>query len=164
MSGPLGTLGQHDILSDAGRLRTLLATSRVRVYNNANISIPNATWTTLTFNSERWDTNGMHSTASNTDRLTCIVPGLYPIVGQVAFDGNATGLRMLRILLNGSTQIAAYSQRFNSAWTCFLDISTQYQFSVAQYVILQVYQNSGGALNILYSAETSPEFMMARIG
>src|SRR5512139_390154 len=52
-------------------------TNSVRVNNSANISINSATDTVLTFDTEDVDSNGMHSTVSNTSRLTAIVAGTY---------------------------------------------------------------------------------------
>ena len=45
------------------------------VYNNANISIATGTNTALTFNSERYDNAAMHSTSSNTQRITAPTGG-----------------------------------------------------------------------------------------
>ena len=47
-----------------------------RAYNDANISIANVTSTPLTFNSERWDTDTIHSTVTATGRLTAVKSGL----------------------------------------------------------------------------------------
>lgn len=163
MTRPLGALGQADIYSDAAKLRTLLAACRVRVYNNANILIANDAWTTLTFNSERWDVGAMHSTVANTDRLTCTVPGLYDIKGQVEFAAGGN-YRMMRILLNGATTLVVNSNLYVTTWAHQFTVSTPYELQANDYVTLQVYQNSGGNLNVNYQAQYSPEFMMARIG
>lgn len=56
-----------------------------RVYNNANISIPNATYTALQFNSEDFDTDNMHDNTTNNTRLTCKTAGIYLITGSVSF-------------------------------------------------------------------------------
>src|SRR5512139_267514 len=77
-----------------------------RVYNNAAINIANDTVTALTFNSERFDTNGIHSTALNTGRLTCQTAGTYVITAHAAFAANATNRRQITIRLNGATIIA----------------------------------------------------------
>jgi hypothetical protein len=84
------------------------ALSGCRVYNSANQSIPNDADTALTFDSERFDTNAFHSTATNTSRIT--IPGMYLVFGGIEFAASATGLRYLYFRLNGSDNIAAYTQ------------------------------------------------------
>ena len=70
-----------------------------RVYNNANISIPDSTVTALTFNSERWDTDSIHSTVSNTSRLTAQTASKYDIKGNIKWASNSTGTRLIIINL-----------------------------------------------------------------
>ena len=45
----------------------------------------------------------MHSTVSNTGRITATTAGKYLIGGHIEFAANATGLRELYIRLNGTT-------------------------------------------------------------
>lgn len=137
--------------------------SGARVYNNASISVANATLTALTFNNERYDTDTYHSTSSNTSRLTAPAPGLYRISGVVRFAANATGDRRVAIQLNGST-IIAYNivNAVSGGGVTILTISTDYQLTTSDYVELMAYQASGGALNVDTSINYSPEFMIAR--
>lgn len=135
-----------------------------RVYNNANISVGDAAWTSLTFNTERFDTDAMHSTSVNTGRLTCVHAGVYLITGNVTFATNATGTRGISIYLNGTTYIAMLrGLAGSSSLMTHLSIATIYELAVNEYVELQVYQSSGGALNATYTANQSPEFAMARL-
>jgi hypothetical protein len=77
-----------------------------RVYNSTNFNVAGSTDTNVTFDSERYDDGGMHSTATNTDRLT--VPsggdGIYIVFGTVIFGAfsDAT-LRRCRLTVNGTT-------------------------------------------------------------
>lgn len=130
-----------------------------RVYNSANISISNATNTALTFNSERWDTDTMHSTSTNTGRLTFTTAGKYLITAHVRFAANATGMRNVTVRANGST-ILASNQRDASAgsWETDFSFSTLYAFNAADYVELLVYQDSTAALDVTVTANYSPEF------
>lgn len=135
----------------------------VRVYNDANISIPNATETTLTFNSQRYDTDTIHDLVTNPSRLTCKTAGKYFIAALTSFAANATGRRWLRLKLNGTTDIDYRNFDATAAGDAAIGASTFYNLAVDDYVEVVVYQNSGGALNVLSVAEVSPEFMMARI-
>jgi len=131
-----------------------------RVYNNAVIAVANNSNVTLTFNKERWDTDTIHDTSTNTGRLTCKTAGIYHIYGSVQFEANATGNRYLIIRLNGSTVIASLGHTEVAAAVEDMSISTEYSLAVNDYVELVVYQNSGGALKVNAAANYSPEFGM----
>lgn len=132
-----------------------------RVYNSANESINNATDTALTFNSERFDTDTIHSTVSNTSRLTATTAGKYLIFGHAQFAPNATGTRKVFIRLNGTTNLGTIEVPNNGgAANVELPITTIYQLAATDYVELVVFQNSGGALNVNAGASQSPEFGM----
>ncbi len=135
-----------------------------RAYHDTNQSISDSTWTTLAFNSERWDTDAIHDNSTNNSRLTCKTAGKYLIIFSAEFQANATGRRLLRVVLNGSTQIVFITAGLNSSNESQLTLATIYDLSVNDYVEAQVFQDSGGALNINSTAQTSPEFMMQRIG
>ena len=147
----------------SANLNFLHTPPEVRVYNDANISIPNATYTVLTFNTERYDSDNIHNLASATDRLTCNTVGKYLIWGHVFFGSNATGIRQLLIKLNGSTYIMRSPHSIDNTGSYCLAMTVA-ELSVDDYVELLVYQNSGGALLVNYSTLVSPEFGMQRIG
>jgi hypothetical protein len=133
-----------------------------RVYNNANISINDSTSTVLTFNSERWDNNEMHNDADTT-KLRCRETGLYSIILNISFASNATGRRNVWIELNGSDIIASVEVEPSQSDTTRIIVSTQYRLEKGDYLKAKAYQSSGGALNVLYTGNYSPEFMMTKI-
>lgn len=138
-----------------------LATNRphARVYNSGAISAANNAFTTLTFDSERQDVGGLHSTSSNTGRFTIVDPGFYFIGATFQFTGNGTGFRFGRLLLNGATSIcSAPGDPVNGVLAGYVNISTCYQLVATDYVEVQGWQNSGGALNVVAQANESPEF------
>lgn len=135
-----------------------------RVYNDAAISLSNDTNTALTFNTERFDNDTNHSTASNTGRLTATTAGKYIITGHVIFDSNATGRRSVDIRLNGSTQIATINYDIDSAISHAMSIATIYDMAATDYVELMAYQNSTGSLNVNATLNASPEFSMIYLG
>lgn len=128
-----------------------------RVYNNANISIPDATSTALTFNSERYDNGAIHSTSVNTERLTCVAPGKYTVTGNIEFEAT-TSTPIVRIRLNGATIIASNSGGI------LLSVSTDIDLVAGDYVELLVQHTSGGAKNIVASGSILPGFMMHQSG
>src|SRR3990167_2096989 len=88
---------------DAKEGHTHAAVARVSVYNSAAIShTTSGTFQGLTFDSEYFDTHAMHSSASNTGRLTCTIPGTYIAIGSFNWAAASGGRRMGEIRLNGS--------------------------------------------------------------
>lgn len=138
----------------------------VRVFNSANLTIDTGSWTTLTFDSESYDLNGMHSTSSNTSRLTAQRAGVYSIFGSIRFATSSSGtLRGVRIVVNGSVIIALDLRPPNgAASTVNITIASCYKLAVNDYVELQVYQDTGGNLNVERASAYSPEFGMQQVG
>ena len=146
------TLGRLEIVTQ----RPVVA---ARVYNNANISVPDSTWTALNFNSEVFDTDGMHSSVTNTDRLTVVTPGTYLIGGQLAFAANGAGIRGIEIFLNGATVIGEVNDIPVGTGNWRMAIApTLYQLIAGDYLQLRAYQTSGGDLYVNYYAAYSPVF------
>ena len=105
-----------------------------RVYNSAAQSITTSSATALTFDTERYDTDTIHSTSVNTSRLTCITAGIYIISGQMEFASNTVGLREVFIQLNGTTRIPEGCQPAVVGWHpsgmhYFLLLSRWYRFA-----------------------------------
>lgn len=144
----------------------MLGRVAARAYNSANISVANGTVTSLNLNSERFDSDDFHSTSSNTSRLT--IPsglgGFYTISASIAWATNSTGERMLGILHNGTTYIARAQQATGSTNDLRQNVSTIYNLTAGDYVEISVWQNSGGALNVLSVGNDSPELSIIRVG
>lgn len=153
-----GPLGQYFVSLD-----TTPVAIGARVYNSAAISIPNSAFTALTFDSERYDTDGLHDTSTNTSRLTCTRGGIYLITAHVVFAANTAGVRYVNIRLNGTTDIASHGGSASNAFETAYSVSTIYQLAVGDYVEVRVFQSSGGALNVNSSGNTSPELAMHRL-
>ena len=147
-------------------LNFLYGAPACRVYNSANESILDSTATALTFNSERFDNDTMHSTSSNTERVTATTAGRYLFIGNSAFAANATGTRLSQITHSvGPTDIAReWLPITGAASTTVLNVATIQAMAAAEYMTLQAWQTSGGALNVLSSANYSPEFMAHWMG
>lgn len=145
--------------------QTVPSVPACRAYHNASQSVANNTLTALALNQERYDTDEIHDPAANNSRLVCKTAGLYAVIGHAVFAAHATGYRQLSIRLNGATYISPQNNlSVGGADATNLTAQTQYFLNVNDYVELIAYQTSGGALNVLASANQSPEFMMARIG
>lgn len=131
-----------------------------RVYNSANISLTNSTVTALTFDSERYDVGGCHSTSVNTGRIT--VPsgagGKWEFKAHVEFASNSSGYRYIGIRVNGGTVVAYTSAAAVNGIATILHLTTDYAMSAGDYMEVIAFQNSGGALNASAVSAYSPEF------
>lgn len=116
----------------------------------------------LEFDTERYDTDGMHDAGSNT-RLTCQVAGKYLIKAQVRFSSNSNGYRYAQLRLNGATEIGQVAIGANPSEDTVIVTSTIKDLAVADYVEVVAYQNSGSTLQVEKAADSSPEFMAIRI-
>ena len=80
-------------------------------------SIANNTVTAFTWNTEEFDTNTFHSTATNTSRLT--IPsgkdGYYLFTASMYWDVNATGYRSIVVKKNGSTNLLVLPELLGSS-------------------------------------------------
>lgn len=139
-----------------------------RVFNSADVNIPQmkaGDWQTLPFNSERWDTANLHETETNASRLKAPVAGKYYIFANVTWESPVgTGAWGLRLQVSGKTVIAEQTQpSTGSPWRTSMSVGTLYALAAGDYVEVQVFQNTGGALVVRQIPATSPEFGMARI-
>lgn len=138
---------------------------QARAYHSTNQSIANNTLTALALDSERWDTDTIHSNVTNNSRLTCKTAGLYQIAFCISFASGAGTFRQAQIRLNGATFItSSLVAVVGGGVPTHFNGGTQYELAVNDYVELVVLQDSGGALNVLNGANFTPEFMMAHIG
>lgn len=87
-------------------------TEACKVRHSTTQSIPNSTETTVAFNTELYDTDGMHDTVTNNSRITPQTAGKYEFKANIIFDANAGGdLRRASIRKNGTIIIAVSSHR-----------------------------------------------------
>jgi hypothetical protein len=138
----------------------------VSVGKSVNQTITNVTPTDLTWNTEDWDTNGFHDNAVNNERLT--VPlgfaGKYLVLADATFDANASGSRIVTIQKNGAgTHINDSRDAVSSVGLgTSISISGYLDLAVGDFVTVNVYQTSGGNLDVLGS--TVSRFQMQKVG
>lgn len=121
------------------------------IFESTAQSVATSTETDLTSNEERSDIGGMHSSVSNTERIT--VPsgegGLYTIAAVVNFAANATGFRQLLFRVNNTTNYDAFALPNNGAGAATIfGTSRSLVLAAGDFVTCRVFQNSGGALNV----------------
>jgi len=148
----IGSTGQ--VLTVAGGVPTWATPASgstfvgVRLTKSGGQSITNNTGTMVTWDTETYDTDAFHSTSTNTSRIT--IPsgkaGYYSISATGGFSGNTTGQRYYGLYKNGTLilifgRAAGYSADTVLSGTAILNLA------VGDYIELEAFQNSGGALN-----------------
>lgn len=115
-------------------------------------SLANNSWDPLSLDTDGVDVGAMHSTVTNTSRIT--IPtgqgGYYAILAQVGFALNSTGIRGVGIRLNGSSIL--HSQilpAYNTgAELHTIQASFHHTAAAGDYYEVVAFQTSGGALNV----------------
>ena len=135
-----------------------------RAWHNADQSIANTTVTIVALNVDVFDNNSIHDPSTNNSRLTCKVAGKYLITAGVQFSPNSTGQRRVAIMRNGSqTTARTWVDATGGGQPTDISISTLYALSVNDYVEIEVYQDSGGAINVSSVSPYTPELSMVRV-
>lgn len=115
----------------------------------ANQSTSNVTLTTISWDSENFDTDGFHDNVTNNSRIT--IPsgkaGKYLFTSIINWNSNATGYREVRFTKNGTAQSYANiaATPTGEAGTVITQILN---LAVADYVEIKAEQSSGGALDV----------------
>lgn len=122
---------------------------RLGVYNShwrtTDVSVAHNTWSTVPF-----PTGNNDPEFTGTTTFTIPYTGRYAVVGQIAFRGNATGRRSVRLLHNGSTVILESEPNVASSGTgphC-LPISGVFDLTAGDTIEVQAFQTSGAGLNL----------------
>jgi len=115
----------------------------------ASQSTANNTLTTMTWDSETFDTDGFHDNVTNNSRIT--IPtgkgGKYLFTAIINWNNSASGYREARFTRNGTAQSYANiaATPTGEAGTV---ITTILNCSVGDYVDIRVEQSSGGSLDV----------------
>lgn len=115
---------------------------------------------TLAFNSERYDTGGIHSNVTNNSRLTAPADGLYLATAHVEFESNTTGTRTLIIRKNDLGAGSVARQDTPGDGLTGLSIATVVSLADGDFLEVEVRQDSGGTIDVNKSGEQSPEFSL----
>ena len=170
---PIVEQGRGGLLSHAWEAwfhrlpHSVLERPSCHIARSTNQSIDTATWTTLLFNSEEHDNAAMHNTTSNTDRITIPSDGIYAMGAYAIFAANGTGTRSLQVSLNnatpGSGAILQTEIDGLASLAVYFNVMGTRTLSGGDILRCDVWQNSGGALNLLSSGLVSPRFWCFKV-
>lgn len=130
-------------------------------------SLADSTFTDITFTTEDSDALGGHSTVTNPARFTAPIAGIYEFSGGVAIAANATGLRVCQWALNGAALPASDNSQVSvGAGSATRMAARTYQVSMAvgDYVTLQGWQGSGGALSTVVAGAAASSMTVKFLG
>lgn len=128
---------------------------RCCVTRSSTISVPTATSTLFTFDTENWDNDGMHSTVSNTSRVTATTGGLYVAVASIDWAGVAAATRrqaIIRLTQGGGGIInlaVDERQSYPSAavHTQYAAVAIPWTWAAGDYAEVIVYHEAGAAVS-----------------
>lgn len=146
-----------------GPLSFLLAKPIFQGRQTSAQTLTTGTFTAITFDAEDVDSANGHSTSSNTSRYTAQYAGWYFQSGGMTYAANATGRRINRTLVNGSSVISGSLSGIagNASLIGYALRGTKIFLNVNDYVETFGFQDSGGNLATFVSnAEYQPTFGM----
>jgi len=136
------------------------------VIRQSNQTIVTSTLTIINFpDTDQFDLDDMHDVTVNNSRLTINHAGRYLVGAAIRWSvASSVGYRRTILLLNGTTNLDfavdpgavvgnGPSQR------CF----TLFQFAQGDYIEVQVYQTSGGNLDVIVGTDSKPTLWAHRI-
>lgn len=142
--------------ADQNRLETgiddLYNRPTIRLSRATVLGINNGAWTTVTWDQEDWDAQGLH--AANAGAIVPNRLGLWAVFAHISFPTNATGHRDCQLnrtsAVDGGEAIGIVQPMpgAGDAGTQFTVYGETRVKSLADTFICQVLQSSGGALNL----------------
>jgi hypothetical protein len=128
-------------------------------------SISTATWTAISFDTDLFDSDDIHSVSLNPDRLVINHGGLYYLHAHLRFAANASGSRQIQIQLNGSTTLILQDAlpASQTGGLIYLEVNAIYPLNFQDYIRLVVYHTTGGSLSVDCSAYLSPILSAVRL-
>lgn len=109
-----------------------------KVSASADIAIATDAWTGVSWDTEVYDSTGLHSTATNSSRVNLTSSGLWRVSAFTEWAGNATGGVRLRLMVNDTQCIGAVSDTPRSVPGAVQAVASYLATSTTDYVGLVV--------------------------
>jgi hypothetical protein len=147
-------------VNDVSRDRVALQNSTVQALSNGVVA-------SINFDTENFDSNGMHSGVS-PERVICVVPGIYIITGYVKIAASAAGIRSAKLVLHSGANTYDLDEDRKSAASAgetACTTSAIVMMATNDYITLDVVQTSGGSLNTVVDVANGvfPRLMACRL-
>lgn len=145
---------QHLAEDVEAKLRLAYDPPRCRAHQTAPQNVSSGVLTTLLFQAESVDTDAMHSTVTNTGRLTVTTPGRYRVTAACGIAQHATGSRTLRIAKNGATVAATRVAANTAAASTIMQVTDSVLCVAGDYIEATFQQDAGGILSTNGTSDT----------
>jgi hypothetical protein len=123
------------------------SSKRCRARKSTTTAVTTGSVIAIPLDTEAWDTDSMHSTVTNTSRITINTAGIYNIVGAFGTVGAVTGALIVIIRLNGTTSIAAQTVAGNGTFS-YGNCAEVWDFSAGDYIELCYFASNACTLDI----------------
>lgn len=151
----------NDDIRDA--INFILDPPRLQASLSANVSLATSgTWQLISWDTETWDNDSMHSTSTNTSRLIAPTAGRYLVSVNAFFAPNATGTRGINLTPNGAGTKTANNAVLSDGYFApanntnnLVSATVEWSAAANDYLELWCVQSSGGALNLVGTANGS---------
>lgn len=138
---------------------------RCLAYSTANQGSLTTAGVALSFLAEGYDTDTMHSTATNPSRITFTTPGYYAGTATVALSmSTVAGSREIQILKNSTSIVAVARESMPSTIDAsILNVSFDNRFGTNDYIEVRVtHTHSGVSLTAVGAADGAYPYLTAR--
>jgi len=128
---------------------------KVKVTNSGSIPVLPSTFTTLNFDTEIYDPDGMHSIITGTERINILEDGYYLFNGNVEWQVNVVGYRFVyvqKVFNSGDPTIIThrtYAAPMLGTGNCSQIVSFQDHALTGDFYRLFAYQTASLTLNIV---------------
>lgn len=127
-------------------LEFLISPPQCSFSHSTTQSVPDTAWTSMSGNTENYDTDTMHSTVTNNSRCTITTAGKYLLLATFEFASSGiSSFRSARFRVNGSTAYEIWTGALAGA-TIRQSGARTLTLAAADYVELQLWQNTGSGL------------------
>lgn len=117
--------------------------TRVRKSTSQNHA-SSGSFVAVTWDTEDVDDGGWHDNVTNNTRITVTNAGWVHVIARVEFAGNASGIRAIRVLRNGTEidRVGDAGANVVQTW----EVNTEYKASASDYFEVEAFQSSGGTI------------------
>jgi len=142
-----------------------LTAASARVRASGAQTVNDSTETAVAFNTEDYDTDTIHDTVTNNERLICKTAGRYLIFAHLywAANGQSSGSYRIIFRVNTATDIGIDIRQKSANALIGNELATVKDLAVNDYVRCIAYQTSGAANDTVVAGDASPLFGMTRL-
>lgn len=133
-------------------------------YRSTSLSVSYNVWTTVTLDSESNDSDGFHSTTTNTERIT--IPsgkgGKYLVNAAVLWDQTTSASGQIRIRLNNTSSVAVAIVGHGGYNTA--NLSQIVSLSAGDYIHMEAYTDVSGGNTLQTYSPNAPLLQVIYLG